>query len=206
MQILQKERTSAKRLLLPETRPGSNGRRQWQTLPAEQPRQQHCRPASCCPNCPSRRIRRCLYRVSRKSQPLPPFKLVSSSENAPTHSCSTAHIDNAITFLYNKLFADAVSEIKSNLKPTFTRPYLWVNVQNALKIRGLYNTGADISCISEKIFRQIPHKTGQQSLPLTNHQIFAVKGDSLYQLEGSTNLPSHSTENKSSTHAMLSLI
>jgi hypothetical protein len=69
-----------------------------------------------------------------------------------------AQINNAITFLYNKLFDDAISEIKSNLKPTFNRPYiyLWVNVQNALKIRGLYDTGADISCMSEKIFRQIP--------------------------------------------------
>jgi hypothetical protein len=63
-----------------------------------------------------------------------------------------AQINNAITFLYNKLFADAISEIKSSLKPTFNRPYLWVNVQNALKIRGLYDTGADISCISKKIF------------------------------------------------------
>jgi hypothetical protein len=34
-----------------------------------------------------------------------------------------AQINNAATFLYNKLFADAVSEIKSNLKPTFNRPY-----------------------------------------------------------------------------------
>jgi hypothetical protein len=58
--------------------------------------------------------------------------------------------------LYNKLFADAVSEIKSNLKPKFNRPYLWVQVQNAIKIRGLYDTGADISCMSEKIFRQLP--------------------------------------------------
>ncbi len=50
------------------------------------------RPTSCCPNCPSRRIRRRLYRVSRKSQPLPPFKPVSSSESAPNQSCSTAQI------------------------------------------------------------------------------------------------------------------
>ena len=49
-----------------------------------------------------------------------------------------AKIDDTITFLYNKLFADAVSETISNLKPSFNRPYLWVNIQNALKVIGLY--------------------------------------------------------------------
>ncbi|MFN9942835.1 MAG: hypothetical protein ACK56I_25550, partial [bacterium] len=49
-----------------------------------------------------------------------------------------------------------MNEIKTNLKPTFHRPYLWVNVQNSLRVRGLYDTGADISCISEKLFRQLP--------------------------------------------------
>ena len=176
MQILQKERTSAERLFLPETRPSSNGRRQWQTLPAEQPRQQRRRPTSCCPSCPSRRIRRRLYRVSRKPQSLPSFKLVSSSESAPTQSCSTAQINNAITFLYNKLFVDAVSEIKSNLKPTFNRPYLWVNVQNSLKIRGLYDTGADISCISEKIFRQIPPQNRPTKLAIDKSPNFRSAG------------------------------
>ncbi len=63
-------------------------------------------------------------------------------------------------------FADAISEIKSNLKPSFNRPYLWVNVQNALKVRGLYDTGADISCMNEKIFRQIPLQNRPQKLDM----------------------------------------
>jgi hypothetical protein len=66
-----------------------------------------------------------------------------------------AQIDNATQFLYNKLFSDAISKVKSNLKPSFNRPYLWVNVQNALK---------DISCMSEKIFRDLPPHHRPQKL------------------------------------------
>jgi hypothetical protein len=78
--------------------------------------------------------------------------------------------------LYNKLFADAVSEIKSNLKPSFNRPYLWVNVQNALKVRGLYDTGADISCMSEKIFRQIPPHNRRKKLDIDKSPNFRSAG------------------------------
>jgi hypothetical protein len=74
------------------------------------------------------------------------------------------------------LFADAISEIKSNLKPSFNRPYLWVNVQNALKVRGLYDTGADISCMSEKIFRQIPPQNRPQKLDMTKSPNFCSAG------------------------------
>jgi hypothetical protein len=66
--------------------------------------------------------------------------------------------------LYTKLISDAVNEIKANLKPTFHHPYLWVNVQNSLRVRGLYDTGADISCISEKVFRQLPPPCRPQKL------------------------------------------
>jgi hypothetical protein len=51
---------------------------------------------------------------------------------------------------------DTVNEIKQNLQPTFCRPYLTVNLQNCISIKGLYDTGADISCVSEKYFRQLP--------------------------------------------------
>jgi len=54
------------------------------------------------------------------------------------------------------MMTDAVNEIKQTLKPTFRRPYLTVNLQNCLAIKGLYDTGADISCLSEKFFRQLP--------------------------------------------------
>ncbi len=43
-------------------------------------------------------------------------------------------------FCYTKLIADAVNEIKSNFKPSFNHPYLWVTIQNTLRVRGLYDT------------------------------------------------------------------
>jgi hypothetical protein len=33
---------------------------------------------------------------------------------------------------------------------------LHIKIQNSVSVRGLYDTGADISCISLKVFRQIP--------------------------------------------------
>jgi hypothetical protein len=64
------------------------------------------------------------------------------------------------------MMTDAVNEIKQTLKPTFRRPYLTVNLQNCLAIKGLYDTGADISCLSEKFFRQLPPIIDLQSYKL----------------------------------------
>ncbi len=58
--------------------------------------------------------------------------------------------------MYNKITIDAINEIKQTLKPSFHCPYLTLNLQNCTSIKGLYDTGADISCVSEKYFRQIP--------------------------------------------------
>jgi hypothetical protein len=58
--------------------------------------------------------------------------------------------------LYRKLFDDTVSEIKSTLKPSFHCPYLQVKIQSSVSVRGLYDTGADIFCLSQKVLRQIP--------------------------------------------------
>jgi hypothetical protein len=63
-----------------------------------------------------------------------------------------------VQFLYQKLFSDTVNEIKRTLKPSFCRPYLQVKIQNSVSVKGLYDTGADISCLSLKFFRQIPHE------------------------------------------------
>jgi hypothetical protein len=66
------------------------------------------------------------------------------------------------------MMTDAVNEIKQTLKPTFRRPYLTVNLQNCLAIKGLYDTGADISCLSEKFFRQLPP-------PITDLQSYKLR-------------------------------
>jgi hypothetical protein len=78
--------------------------------------------------------------------------------------------------LYNKLISDAVTEIQSNLKPSFHHPYLWVNVQNALRIRGPYDTGADILCMSEIFFRQLPPNHRPQKLATDKSPNFCSAG------------------------------
>jgi hypothetical protein len=51
---------------------------------------------------------------------------------------------------------DAVNEIKNTFKPSFHRPYLNVSELDWTSVQGLYNTGADISCMSKEVFCQLP--------------------------------------------------
>ncbi len=74
----------------------------------------------------------------------------------PNQKCSQTSIVNAIKHLYTKLVTDAIIKIKNNLKSSSHCPYLWVSVQNATSLWGLYSTGADISCLSEKVLHQLP--------------------------------------------------
>jgi len=55
-----------------------------------------------------------------------------------------------------RMMTDAINEIKNTLKPNFHHPYLNINIQNCTSVLGLYETGADISCMSEKFFCQLP--------------------------------------------------
>ena len=71
---------------------------------------------------------------------------------------------------------DAVNEIKNSLKPSFCRPYIWVSVQKTLRLRGLYDTGADISCMSEKVFRQLPLNARPKKLNSDKPQKFKSAG------------------------------
>ena len=76
--------------------------------------------------------------------------------------------------MYRNLFSSAVFEIKEELKPTFKRPYLPLKLQNKINVVGLYDTGADISCISEKVFEEIPK--GNRPQPVATHKQFQFKG------------------------------
>jgi hypothetical protein len=74
---------------------------------------------------------------------------------------------------------DAVHEIKNTLKPSFCHPYLNVSVQNWTSVRGLYDTGADISCMSENVFRQLP----------LHHQSTNLEGEPKFKSAGGQPLP-----------------
>jgi hypothetical protein len=64
------------------------------------------------------------------------------------------------------MMTDAVNEIKQTLKPTFRRPYLTVNLQNCIAIKGLYDTGADILVSVRNSFVNYPPITDLQSYKL----------------------------------------
>lgn len=50
---------------------------------------------------------------------------------------------------------EALYEIENIVAKSFRRPFVPVIIFNQ-KIKGLYDTGADVSCLDEKIFREIP--------------------------------------------------
>jgi hypothetical protein len=87
-------------------------------------------------------------------------------------------IRNAMQVLYNKLMNDAENEIKNTLKPSFCHPYLWVSVQNWTSVRGLYDTGADISSLSEKVFCHLKKLEGEPTpmFKLAGGQPLPVRG------------------------------
>ena len=136
-------------------------------------------------------IRGCAHWGCHQSEPLSPFKLVSSSVEAPEQSCSPAPITDAVNFLYQKLFNDTVNEIKSTLKPSFRRPYLQVKVQNSVSVRGLYDTGADISCLSLKVFRQIPPQLRPKKVEQSLLPKFKSAGGETLPVHGKYRLKAH---------------
>jgi hypothetical protein len=93
--------------------------------------------------------------------------------------------------LYRKLFFDSVNEIKSTLKPSFRRPYLNVKVQNAVSVKGLYDTGADISCLSLKVFRQISPENRPKKLETSSLPKFKSAGGETLPVYGKYRLTSH---------------
>lgn len=52
---------------------------------------------------------------------------------------------------------DAVCEILEKTKPRMHRPLIEVLVSN-VSLKGLYDTGADVSCINEEVFKKLKDK------------------------------------------------
>ena len=79
---------------------------------------------------------------------------------------------------------DAVNEIKFTLKPTFCRPYLSIKLQNWVSTIGLYDTGADISCINAEIFDKIPVDKRPPALEIANTMNFKSAGGQDLRVQG----------------------
>ncbi len=70
------------------------------------------------------------------------------------------------------------------MKPSFRHPYLQVKLQNSISVRGLYNTGADISCISLKVFRQLSPQIRPKKLDGGNLPKFKSAGGQIMPVHG----------------------
>ena len=77
------------------------------------------------------------------------------------------------------LINDTISEIENQSQNKNGRPYLAVLFEG-MSLRGLYDTGADLSCISEKAFRRIPPEKRPAKLPdTTQAKLKSASGDQL---------------------------
>lgn len=81
--------------------------------------------------------------------------------------------------LASNLQQDALCEIQDLTNQKFRRPFVPVKFCN-MKIKGLYDTGADISCLDERCFREIPISKRPKKIPEKKPNSFkSATGDSL---------------------------
>jgi hypothetical protein len=74
---------------------------------------------------------------------------------------------------------DAVCEIERLVAPRISRPFVPV-IMYKKQIKGLYDTGADVSCLDEKIFREIPIQDRPKKIVETKRSTFtSASGDKL---------------------------
>ena len=79
---------------------------------------------------------------------------------------------------------DATREIKHAVQPIFRRPYLSVKLQNVVNAMGLYDTGADISCINARVFERIPSSQRPRALPVSSREQFRAAGGHHLKVNG----------------------
>ena len=83
---------------------------------------------------------------------------------------------------------DTVNEIKNAVNPIFCRPYLLVKLQNCVNAVGLYDTGADISCVNASVFEKIPQILRPMALPVSAKEQFRAAGGQQLQVKGQFNI------------------
>ena len=59
--------------------------------------------------------------------------------------------------IVKNLLDDTVCEIVEKAEPRFHRPHIAVTL-SSISLKGLYDTGADVSCLNEKVFLQMSKK------------------------------------------------
>ena len=94
---------------------------------------------------------------------------------------------NGLHDLYRNLLFDASNEIKFHVNPIHQRPYLKIVLQDAVKTSGLYDTGADVSCINAAVFHQLEKKNVSAIAKRATAVFRAANGEPL-NVEGQFNV------------------
>ena len=98
---------------------------------------------------------------------------MNSLNEASNSDCiSFPHSINNLNNLFCNVMFDATQEIKHAIQPIFHHPYLLVKLQNIVNAMGLYDTGADISCINVKVFGKIPASQRPRALLVSSREQF----------------------------------
>ena len=119
-------------------------------------------------------------------QHYPIFKLLADVSPAPARR-QPPPPQRILFHTIMSLLAYTVASINPFTKKS-KRPYISGTLCNT-KFSALFDTGADISCISEKLFRQIPVNNRPQKLPPDPNCLFKSAGGQTLDVKGKYRLP-----------------
>ena len=92
--------------------------------------------------------------------------------------------------IVKNLFDDTVCEIVERAEPRFHQPHIDVTL-SSIPLKGLYDTGADVSCLNEKKFLQMNKKdkpTLDTSERAKRFKLLKVTGKFLFSLKAGKKL------------------
>ena len=90
--------------------------------------------------------------------------------------------------IFDSLIRNAVCEIQTQNKKISKKPYLNLSL-SGMTLKGLYDTGADVSCIDEKTFRRIPVDKRPTVQLIDRAYRFKGAGDQDLDVQGKFSLP-----------------
>ena len=77
---------------------------------------------------------------------------------------------------------DFDDQIQLKLNKMHVRPYVRCIIQKAVSVRALYDTGADITCMSKKTFRGIPIEKRPVKMNVPNNTVGIASASSMTSL------------------------
>ena len=69
--------------------------------------------------------------------------------------------------LFNNIRNDVCYQVEYKINSLHSRPFINCRIENSLTVRALYDTGADVNCMSAIAFKKIPSKNQPVKLPDT---------------------------------------